>query len=91
MEIKVISKYKYDGKEYDSLKDIQNHIHNTIGEEIIDKINKSIEIRHKDLFKLLEIFCDKDVRETFLKCLDVNYTKEDEFGEENTFNILDLK
>jgi hypothetical protein len=91
MKIQAITKYKYNGKEYNNLKDIQNDIHNTIGENIIDKINKTIEIRHKDLFKLLEIFCDKEVRATFLNCLNVTFTEEDEDGVETTINILDLK
>jgi hypothetical protein len=90
MKVKAITKYKWNGKEYNNLKDIQSDIHNTIGENVIDKINKSIEIRHKDLFKLLEIFCDKEVRETFLNCLNVTFTQEDEDGEETTINILDL-
>jgi uncharacterized sporulation protein YeaH/YhbH (DUF444 family) len=91
MKVKAVTKYKYNGKEYNSLKDIQNDIHNTIGENVIDKINKSIEIRHKDLLKLLEIFCSVEVRETFLNCLNVTFTKEDEDGEEVTINVLDLK
>ena len=65
MKIKAITKYKYNGKEYNNLKDIQNDIHNIIGENVIDKINKTIDIRHKDLFKLLEIFCSVKVRKHF--------------------------
>ena len=90
MKIKAITKYKYNGKEYNNLKDIQNDIHNIIGENIIDKINKTIDIRHKDLFKLLEIFCSVEVRKTFLDCLNVEFDTEDEYGDIKTINILDL-
>ncbi len=90
MKVKAITKYKYNGKEYDNLKDIQNDIHNIIGEDVIDKINKTIDIRHKDLFKLLEIFCSVEVRKTFLNCLNVEFDREDEDGNIKTINILDL-
>ena len=90
MKIKAITKYKYNGKEYNNLKDIQNDIHNIIGENVIDKINKTIDIRHKDLFKLLEIFCSVEVRKTFLDCLNVEFDTEDEYGDIKTINILDL-
>ena len=90
MKIKVITKYKYNGKEYNNLKDIQNDIHDIIGENVIDKINKTIDIRHEDLFKLLEIFCSVEVRKTFLDCLNVEFDTEDEYGDIKTINILDL-
>ena len=90
MKIKAITKYKYNGKEYNNLKDIQNDIHSIIGENVIDKINKTIDIRHKDLFKLLEIFCSVEVRKTFLDCLNVEFDTEDEYGDIKTINILDL-
>ena len=90
MKIKAITKYKYNGKEYNNLKDIQNDIHDIIGENVIDKINKTIDVRHKDLFKLLEIFCSVEVRKTFLDCLNVEFDTEDEYGDIKTINILDL-
>jgi len=89
--ITTVTKYKYKGKEFNSLKDIQNEIHNTIGEEVIDKMNKSIEIRHKDLFKLLEILCEPKVRETLTECYNATFEiDEDEDNEAKTINILDL-
>ena len=90
MKIKVITKYKYNGKEYNNLKDIQNDIHDIIGENVIDKINKTIDIRHEDLFKLLEILCSVEVRKTFIDCLNVEFDTEDEYGDIKTINILDL-
>lgn len=41
--VTAITKYKFKDKEYNSLKAIQEEIHNTIGEEVIDKINKTID------------------------------------------------
>ena len=48
------------------------------------------DITHKDLFKLLEIFCSVEVRKTFLDCLNVEFDTEDEYGDIKTINILDL-
>ena len=46
MKIKAITKYPFKGKEYNSLKEIKEEVHNIIGEEVLDKINKKIDIRH---------------------------------------------
>ena len=92
MKVKTVTKYTYKGKEYNSLKDIQNHLHNVIGEEVIDKINRKIEIRHKDLFTLLDIICSKEVREVLREVLNVTFEKYDSETEQSeTINILDLK
>jgi len=40
MEIETVTRYKYDGKEYKSLKEIKEVIHNIIGEEVLDPINR---------------------------------------------------
>ena len=90
MKIKAITKYKYNGKEYNNLKDIQNDIRDIIGENVIDKINKTTDIRLKDLFKLLDILCSVEVRKTLLDCLNVEFDTEDEYGDIKTINILDL-
>ena len=92
MKIKAITKYVYKGVEYSDLKAIQNAIHDVIGSEVIDKINKKIDIRHKDLFVLLDILCDKEVRTVLRDCLNVEFEQYNEFKEETeTINILDLK
>ena len=88
MKIKAITKYPFKGKEYNSLKEIKEEVHNIIGEEVLDKINKKIDIRHKDLLPLLELLCSKEVRTILLECLSITYY--DEF-EDNTLNILDIK
>ena len=91
MKIKTIQKYKFNGEEFHTLKDIQDKIHNIIGEEVIDQINKNCEVRHKDLFKMLEILCEPNVRKTLLECLDVTITIEgDEYTNDETKNILDF-
>ena len=93
MDIQAVTRFIYNGREFNSLKDIQDHLHNTIGEEVIDKIVRKCEIRHKDLFKLLDILCQPDVRKTLTKCLNVTYEgyEEDFSDEKRTINILDLK
>lgn len=91
MKVKAVTKYVYKGKEYNSLKDLQSAVHNIIGEEVIDKINRKIDIRHKDLFVLLDILCSKEVRDVLTECLNIEF---DEYNEETeqdeTINILDL-
>lgn len=87
MKIKVITKYGFKGEEFKTLKEVQDRIHNIIGEEVIDKINKNCDVRHKDLFKMLDILCSPEVRKTLLECLNNTIENEDE----ETINILDLK
>jgi hypothetical protein len=91
MKLKTIEKYIYEGVEFYSLKDVQDKIHNTIGEEVLDKINKTCEVKHKDLFKMLDIICDPSVREVLKKCLFVTVDLEDSNGDPIEKNILDLK
>lgn len=92
MKVKAITKFVYKGKEYNSLKEIKEAIHNTIGEEVIDKINKTVEIRHKDLFKLLNILCEPETRKVLTECLNVEFEDYDQFNDTSeTINVLDLK
>lgn len=92
MKIQTITKYTYKGKEYKSLKELQDEIYNIIGEEVIDKINKTVEIRHKDLFKLLDILCEPEVRKVLTEVLNIEYSEYNEYEDKTeVFNILDLK
>jgi hypothetical protein len=91
MKLKSITKYVYDGVEFYSLKEVQDKIHNTIGEEVLDEINKNCDVRHKDLFKMLDILCNPNVREALKKCLFVTVELEDYNGDIVEKNILDLK
>lgn len=88
MKIKPITKYPFNGKEFLSLKEVQNEVHNILGEEVIDTINKKIDIRYKDLFALLDIICSKDIREVLVKSLTVTYYNEEL---DKDCNVLDLK
>jgi len=92
MKVKAVTRFVFKNKEYKSLKDIQAEIHNIIGEEVLDRINKTIEIRHKDLLPLLQILCSKEVRETLTECLNVTYEQEPDYEDDNTteINILDI-
>jgi hypothetical protein len=83
MKIKPITKYPFNGKEFLSLKE-----HSILGEEVIDAINRKIDIRHKDLFVLLDIICSKDIREVLVKSLTVTYYNEEL---DKDCNVLDLK
>jgi len=95
MEVEAITKYKLKGEEFNSLKDIKEHLHNKIGLEVIDTINRKVEIKHRDLFTLLEIICSPPVRKTLLNTLNVTFETVEDFnnGHSNTeiINVLDIK
>lgn len=96
MEIQAVTKFNFKGVEYNSLKEIQEKVHDIIGKEVIDQINRKIEIRHKDLLPLLDLLCSKEIRNALMKCYNVTYEVEEydeEYGEYDTEfkNILDLK
>lgn len=91
MKVEILTKYKYQNQEFNSLQDLQNFVHDKIGVEVIDKINRVCPPqKHKDLFNLLDVLCSKDVRETLTELLNIEVTIEDE-EEEDTVNILDIK
>lgn len=93
--IKTITKYSYKGKEYNSLKELKDHIHNVIGEEVLDKINRVCPPeQHKNLFKMLDVLCSPEVRKVLLECYNVTFLQEDGEGyntETVETNILDYK
>lgn len=92
MEIKQITRYAWQGKEYDSLKAVKDAVHNKIGEEVLDKINRVCPPeQHKNLFKMLEVLCSPEVRKVLKECYSAVYTETDEDGQEYIHNILDLK
>lgn len=96
MKIKSVTKYNFKGKEFNTLEEIKEEIHNTIGLEVIDKINRVCPPqRHKDLFELLKVLCSPEVRNVLIECYSVTFEKEiqdfDYMSEEiETVNILDL-
>tara|TARA_R110002020_G_scaffold399423_1_gene609296 strand:+ start:3326 stop:3607 length:282 start_codon:yes stop_codon:yes gene_type:complete len=93
MLIQSITKYPYKGEEYNSLKEVKEEIHNTIGLEILDKISKTCPLqKHADYQKLLDLLCSREVRETLAACLTVNVKIEPEHWEDETemINILDV-
>jgi hypothetical protein len=93
MKIKPVTRYPYKGKEYKSLSELKEAVHNIIGEEVLDKINRvAPPQRHKDFLKILDVLCEPATREVLLECLNINIEQYDEFEEEeNNFNILDYK
>lgn len=101
MKIKAITKYQYKGVEYDSLKAVQDAVRNTIGEEVLDKLNRVCQLtKHADWFKVLDVLCSPEVRKTLIECYNVTYieTSPDidssdcyQGEKEIELNILDLK
>lgn len=93
MEINIITKYSFKGKEYKSLKDIKEEIHNTIGLEVLDKIVRVCPPqKHKDLFALLDVLCLPEVRKILIECYTITIEKPSkEWNEEpEIINILDI-
>jgi len=91
MKIKEVTRYVYKDKEYKSLKEVKTAVENTIGEEVIDKINKTIEIRHKDLITLMDLLCSPDIRKCLVESLNITFEKYIDEEETETINIFDLK
>lgn len=99
MKVEAITKYLYKGVEYKSLKDIKEKIHDIIGFEVLDKINRVCPpAKHKDFIKLLDVLCSKEVREVLKECYSVEFEQEvysdDWVGigqETETINILDIE
>jgi hypothetical protein len=92
-KIKELKKYVYNGVEFNSLEAIKEEIHNIIGYEVLDKINRvAPPQKHKDFIKILEVLCQPDVRKVLLDCLNVTFEEYDDYEElHTTINVLDLK
>lgn len=95
MKIQAKTKYVFKGKEYNSLKEIQEVIHDIIGLEVIDKINRvAPPQKHKQLFDLLEVLCKPEVRVVLMECYNITFTEEIQeeggYTDEITTNILDI-
>ena len=97
MEVQSITKYKLNNNEYSSLQEIKDEVENIIGEEVLDKINKTCPLaKHADYLKLLKLLCSPDVRKVFNTYLNITFEKEIDsinFSEHQlteTINILDI-
>lgn len=96
MTIETITKYKYKGKEYNSLEEIQDEIHNIIGLEVLDKINRVCPPeKHENIIKMLKVLCLPEVRKVLTECYSVTFEEETQDFENGAFdyetiNILDL-
>ena len=93
MFIEKINKFKLDNKEFDNLKDAKGYVEDVIRKEVLDKINRNIDIKHKDLLMLFNIITSKDIRYFLIKYLDIKIEVEDDEDEDDimTINILDYK
>lgn len=96
-KVKPVTKYNFKGKEYNSLKEIQDVLHNTIGEEVLDKIARTCPLqKHAGYLKLLHLLCSKEVRTVLMDCFSVHieqelpYYEQDSYGDTETINILDI-
>jgi len=101
MKVQSVMKYKLNNKEYGSLQEIKDEVENIIGEEVLDKINKTCPLaKHADYLKLLELLCSPAVRKVFNTYLNITFEKEidpDDYDIINpydhpteTINILDI-
>lgn len=101
MKIKTVERFIFKDIEYKSLKEVQDKIHNTIGEELFDKMERICPLeKRRDYFKLLDIICDPDMRRILIECLTTTFVEVSPDidssgiyqGDVNTeINILDIK
>lgn len=90
-KIKAITKYVFKGEEFNSLTEIKEVIHNIIGLEVLDKINKTCPLaKHRDYEKLLNLLCSKEVRNVLLESLNVKFDRYIDEDETETINVLDI-
>lgn len=99
--IKQRTVYTYKGQDYETLKEVQDAVHNTIGEEFLDKMQRVCPLeKHEDYFKLLDLMCSPEIRKLLIECFSVTYTEVqpdiDDSGiyqgdETLEYNILDYK
>lgn len=89
--IKTVTKYKFKGVEYNNLSEIKDKVHNTIGEEFFDKMQRTCPLeKHKDYLVLLDLICSPPIRKMLLECLDVTFEIQgDTISQDEEINILD--
>ena len=95
-----ITKYKFNDREYNSLQEIKDEVENIIGDEVLDKIQRTCPLaRHADYLKLLNLLCSPDIRKVLNTYLNVTFEREidvsdcdtlDSCDDTETINILDL-
>lgn len=92
MKVTAVTKFLYKGKEYKSLKEVRDEIHNTIGIELLDAMQRTCPLeKHGDYGKLLALLCSKKIRKMLVDCLDTTFIQVDEDGDETEINVLDIK
>ena len=89
--VKQITKYIHKGKEYSSLKEIKKELHNNIGVNLLDAMQRKCPLqKHKDYETLLDLICSQEIRNILVESLTTRYTYYDEYQERDiTINILD--
>ena len=103
MKINSITKYKFNDKEYNSLKEIKDEVENIIGEEVLDKIQRTCPLaKHADYLKLLNLLCSPDIRKVLNTYLNITFEREVDVSDYDrlnyytytdpieTINILDI-
>jgi hypothetical protein len=100
MKINSITKYKFNDKEYNSLKEIKDEVENIIGVEVLDKIQRTCPLaKHADYLKLLNLLCSPDIRKVLNTYLNITFEQEiEELKDDRSFydtptetvNVLDI-
>lgn len=91
MEITEVIRYKFGGKEYNSLHAIKTDIENQIGGIIDEIFNICPPAKASNKIKILEYLTNKTTRDKIIRLLSVTFEKETEFLQgDSEVNILDL-
>lgn len=90
--IKTITRYKYDGKEYDNLNKVKEVVENRIGEMVIDEVFTPYHgYASKMKLEMLKILCSPDVRKELLDLLNLDFETETDMNPRTKWvNILDI-
>lgn len=88
--VKTVEKYRYEGKEYDSLQQVKVAVENKLG-RVLDKLDGKILLNSKQKLAIFNTIIDN--KESLVDCLTVSYDEEvDDSGlYVESKNILDLE
>ena len=79
MTVTQITKYTHKGKEYNSLKEIKEEMHNNIGTSLLDAMQRNCPLqKHKDYETLLDLICSQEIRNVLVNSLTTRYTYYDD-------------
>ena len=89
IEIQKLTRYKFDGSEFNSLDAVKTHVENNLG-ALIDKMSNSLKVPLSTEQRLQMFDAVVSNKEELKKLLSIEYDNSDEWDRSNMINILDF-